>query len=145
MYKKKFKKLIMTVIACSMLVSVPAMASTQKFSFEFTDLRNYTYATSWLKEDDNQYYKMNLKKWNGMKKNNLSSTNIFGYRMKDMSIAPVVDSYHTTTTYGAQGNSKGQTKYKSKVSRGDVMLLGAKKDSDSSSGNSLKISGTVIP
>lgn len=145
MYKKNFKKFIMTAIACSMLVSVPAMASSEKFSFEFNDLRNYTYATSWLKEDSNQYYKMNLKTWNGLKKNNLSSTNIFGYRMKDMSIGPVVDSYHTTTTYGAQGNSQGQTKYKSKVSRGDEMVLAAKKDSDSSSGDALKISGTVTP
>lgn len=63
----------------------------------------------------------------------------------DMSIGPVVDSYHTTTSYGKQGNSKGQTKYKSKVSRGDEMVLAAKKDSDSSSGDALKISGTVTP
>lgn len=145
MYKKKNKKFIMTAIACSMFVSAPAMASSEKFSFEFKDLRNYTYPTSWLKEDSNQYYKMNLKKLNGLKKNNLSSTNIFGYKMKDMSIGPVVDSYHTTTSYGKQGDSKGQTKYISKVSRGDVMVLAAKKDSDSSSGDALKISGTVTP
>lgn len=145
MYKKNFKKFIMTAMLCSMFVSVPAMASGNKFSFEFKDLRNYTYATSWLKEDSNQYYKLVLNKWNGLKKNNLSSTNIFGYKMKDISIGPVVDSYHTTTSYGKQGNSKGRTKYKSKVGRGDEMVLAAKKDSDSSSGDALKISGTVTP
>lgn len=61
--------------------------------------------------------------------------------MKDMSIAPTVDKYHTFSNYVTDY----PITYISTVNRGDVMALAAKKDDASTSGTALRISGTVEP
>ncbi|MCM1499553.1 MAG: hypothetical protein NC124_13895 [Clostridium sp.] len=139
---KKLRKTFMIIMACAVLCSVPALAaSSNGFSFEFTDLDNHTYATTWLKENTVNYYTITLNKRNGLTKNTMSSSNIFGCRMKDMSIVPAADVYHTFSNYV----SDWEIAYQCKVKRGDIMALGAKKDSASTSGDSLKISGSVQP
>lgn len=139
---KFFGKALMAVMVCMVLFSVPVLAaSSNKFSFEFTDLDNHTFPTTWLKENTVNYYLITLNKKNGLTQNTMSSSNIFGCRMKDMSIVPAADVYHTFSNYV----SDWKINYQCTVSRGDVMALAAKKDSASTSGDSLKISGTVQP
>ena len=137
---KKFKSTVLAAVICSMLFTIPVSAAN-KFSFEFTDLYNHTYPTTWLKENAANYYKITLNRYNGLKANTMSSANIFGCRMKDMSVGPVVDRYHTFSNYV----TNYQISYISNVNRGDVMALAAKKDDASTSGDALRISGTVEP
>lgn len=138
---KFFRKTLLVVTLCSVLFSIPVLAASNKFSFSFTDLDNHAYPTSWLKANTANKYVITLNKYNGLSKNNMSSKNIFGCKMKDMSIGPVVDVYHTFSNYVSDYGIKYQTT----VNRGDTMVLAAKKDSASTSGAALNISGTIEP
>lgn len=141
--KKSIKKILVCTVLCSMTISATAMAkpNKEKFSFVFEDKLNHNYPTSWLKQDNTDYYKITLSKTNGLKKNTLSESNIFGCKMKDMDIGPAADVYHTYKRYDTYSNDYQS----SQVKRGHTMILGAKKDSDSTSGATLRVSGTVQP
>lgn len=138
---KKIKKAFLAVIVGCMLLSTTALAASNSFEFTFTDLLNYTYYESWQKVNDSQAYTITLDRYNGIFKNTMSSDNIFGCRMKDMSIGPVVDNYHTYSNYVTDYAQA----YIYTVNRGDTMKLGAKKDSASISSKDLKISGSIVP
>ncbi len=135
---RKIKRTILAVMICNMLFTIPTFAAN-KFEFTFTDLNNHEYPTTWLKDGTSNYYKITLNKYNGLKANTMSSTNIFGCRVKDKSISPTVDVYHTFSNYV----SDYKITYTTTPSRGDTMALAAKKDSASTSGEELRISGSL--
>lgn len=138
---KKFRKSLLITAACCLVASAPVSVAGGSFEFVFEDLLNYTYYETWEKANTSQAYTITLDKYNGLKKNTMSSSNIFGCRMKDMSIGPVVDVYHTYSNY-VTNYPQAYIEY---VSQGDDMKLGAKKDSDSTSSSALRISGSVVP
>lgn len=147
--KKTIKRISIIVTTASIILNVaPTYAASSdsngKFEFKFTDLQNKICPATWLKQSTGNTYKINLwRHWDGTSKgaaNTLSSKNIFGERMYDLSIGPKADSYHTFKSYGNHNVS-----YLRKLNRGDIMQLHAKKDSDSSDSGTLKISGRVTP
>lgn len=138
---KGIKKVLLAATACCVITSASVSAAGESFEFIFEDLANYTYYKSWEKGNTSQAYTITLNKYNGLTKNTMSSTNIFGCRMKDMSIGPVVDVYHTYSNYVTNYPQA----YIEHVSQGDEMKLGAKKDSDSTSSSVLRISGSIVP
>ncbi|MCI6768501.1 hypothetical protein [Porcincola intestinalis] len=137
---KKSIQLVAAALFVCMLLTTPAMAANH-FSFKFNDLYNYTYNESWTKANGSNAYTITLSRMNGLSMNTMSSTNIFGCRMKDMSIVPVVDDYHTFSNYV----SNYAIGYRVKPNTGDTMKLGGKKDSASTSTAQLRISGYVTP
>ena len=138
---KNVKKGFLIFCASIMAVSSPVLAAGKKFEFKFTDFDNHEYATTWTKENSANAYTITLNRYNGTTKNTMSSTNIFGCRMKDLSVEPVVDVYHTFSNYVTDY----PVGYTGKVYQGDRMRIRGKKDSASSSSKALNISGTVIP
>lgn len=138
---KRLRKFSLAVILGCMVLSTSASAAGNFFEFTFTDLLNYTYYASWTKLNGTQAYTISLDRYNGLTKNTMSASNIFGCRMKDMSIVPVVDSYHTYSNYVTNYAQA----YTGNVSQGDTMKLAAKKDSASKSSSALRISGHVTP
>ena len=137
--KSGVKFIAASMIGC-MLMATPTMAAN-KFSFTFNDYLNYNYPAVWTKTNGSNAYTITLDRMNGVIPNTMSSSNIFGCRMKDMSIVPVVDSYHTFSNY----ITNYAIGYQVKPNVGDSMKLGGKKDSASSSSATLRISGRIIP
>lgn len=136
----------MAVILLALLClfgSYPVQAATgsHTFSFKFTDLKNYDYPATWKKENTKNNYSITLNRSNGVIPNTMSSTNIFGCKMKDLSIIPAADVYHTFSRYV----SNYSITYQTTVYKNDRMQLAAKKDNKSSSGAKLRISGTIVP
>lgn len=124
-------------------------AATHSFDFKFNDV--YTtkdYDEVWAKSDnENAWYITLLKNAGFMNNSNMSSSNIFGCRMRDMSIEPTVDNYHTFSNYisnykisyltGANGQQL--------VGKGHAMRLRGKKDDSSALTKKLTIYGKCAP
>lgn len=137
----KNNKIMRTIICLTMLftlfVPVTALASPNYFyDFEFTDRVNHQEPYH-EKEDTEPYWYFTLYNTG---RSNVSSTNILGVKM-NRTEDNNVDVYRTHT--GAIYRQPYE--YLSYVASDDVMFLGAKKDSESSSYATLYANGAYNP
>ncbi|MBO5171208.1 MAG: hypothetical protein J6B70_10785 [Oscillospiraceae bacterium] len=138
----KNNKIMRTIIGLTLLVAllvpVTAFAASPNYTynFEFTDRVNHQEAYH-EKGDTEQVWVFTLYNTG---KSNVSSTNILGVKMNRTS-DNYVDVYRTYT--GRTTNKR--ISYLSYVASDDVMFLGAKKDSDSTSYATLYANGAYNP
>ena len=138
MKKHRTMSLIITLsLLVAMLIPVTALAASPNypFKFEFYDLANQKDAPH-QKGDSEQNWYVSLYN-NGV--NTLSDYNILGLRMNRG--GSYVSDYHTFSRYV----SGYRLPYTTRVSSDNWMVMGAKKDSDSTSNAPLRISGQVNP
>lgn len=138
---KKNNKILRTVITLTllvvMLIPVTALASPDYFyDFEFTDRNNHQEPYH-EKGDSEQNWYFTLYNTG---RSNVSSTNILGVKM-NRTEKNYVDIYRLHT--GAINNKPYP--YLSYVASDDVMYLGAKKDSESTSYATLYANGAYNP
>lgn len=139
--RKRLAIALVTLLCVFGSYPVQAATGSHAFSFKFTDLKNHDYPATWIKENTNKSYSITLNRHNRLIPNTMSSENIFGCKMKDLSIAPAADVYHTFSKYV----SNYSITYQTTVHKNDRMQLAGKKDNKSSSGANLRISGTIVP
>ena len=138
----KNNKIMRTIIGLTLLVAllvpVTALATSPNYyyTFVFTDRVNHQEAYH-EKGDTEQRWYFTLYNTG---KSNVSSTNILGVKM-NRTYDNYVDVYRT---YTRSVNNKA-IDYRSYVSEDDVMFLGAKKDSDSTSYATLYANGAYNP
>lgn len=138
----KKNKTICAIIALTLIIAITipvtalAVSPNYAFSFEFDDLYNH-FEPKHEKGDSEQRWYVTLHN-NG--ENNMSSANILGLKM-NRNTNNVVDVYHTFSNYV----SNYPVDYKATVYEDDLMYLGAKKDSESTSSAALIISGLYNP
>lgn len=135
---KTMRAIIALTLIIAICIPVTALAASPNyaFSFKFDDLYNHT-EPKYEKGDSEQRWYVTLYN-NG--ENNMSSANILGLKMNRYG-NNVVDEYHTFSNYV----SKYPIDYKATVYEDDLMYLGAKKDSESTSTAALVISGLYNP
>lgn len=139
----KIKKIITAIIALTLiiaaLVPVSAMAVNHEFYFEFRDLNKQIDPNRYTKSDNEQKWYVTAYNMNGC---NVSSTNILGVRMHHVESVGAVASYELITDFRYHSWD-----YITEVpySSSDHYYLGAKKDSVSTSTNSLTAVGVYCP
>ncbi|MDO4337428.1 MAG: hypothetical protein Q4C91_04975 [Eubacteriales bacterium] len=148
----KFRFSKRTILGCALGMTIlvtPVSAATHEFNFKFTDV--YTtkdYDEVWAKSDnENSWYITLLKSAGLLKNSNMSSTNIFGCRMRDMSVEPTVDVYHTFSNYisNYKINYLNDSNGNQIAKMGHAMRLRAKKDDSSTSSSALTVYGKCAP
>ncbi len=138
MRKHRTMSVILTLsLLVAMFIPVTAMAASPNypFKFEFYNLDNQKDAPH-QKGDNEQNWYVSL--YNN-EVNTLSDFNILGLRMNRKGY--YVSDYHTFSRYV----SGYRLPYTTRVSSTDTMIMGAKKDSSSTTSVALRISGQVNP
>lgn len=112
-------------------------------SYEFYNVTTTKIATPRAKSDDDTKWYLTIDN-NGY--NTMSSTNILGARMnfslnEDGSERSVASGYHTFSNYVTEYPMK----YLYYVKKGDLMVMGVKKDDTSTSSTVLRVSGEFAP
>ena len=146
---KKMKKAFVGCLMGTMLLTSSVSAATHEFNFQFEDVTTTKdWKETWAKSDnENRWYITLLESAGILKKSTLSSSNIFGCRMRDMTVGPAVDSYHTFSNHVQSypieyiRDSNGNPI----VGKGHAMRLRAKKDDSSTSSKALKVYGKCAP
>lgn len=139
----KIKKIATMVIALTMIIAalapISAMAVNHEFYFEFRDYYNHIDAGRYTKSDSEQRWYVTAYNMNGC---NVSSSNVLGVKMHHLESVGAVASYELVTDF----------KYHSwdyiadaPYSANDHYYLGAKKDSSSTTSNTLIAVGVFCP
>lgn len=133
---KSMKKKIFTVMTALTLVltsAVPVMAVTEPYNFKFYSSQGYLSTNSGYKNDNEQNYYLTISS------GNVSSTNVFGTRIRKAADNAIVSPYKLHT-------NKEQSKkyeYSSYVNTTTLYLMRGKKDDSSTSKDELKVQGQV--
>lgn len=141
------KTVVIFVLVAMCLVPLAAQATFWPYSFVFEDvITNDTQSPPRAKSDNDTNWWIRIYD-NGY--NTISSTNILGVRMnfalnEDGSERSVASDYQTFQGYMAEG-TEYPIRYIYYVKAGDRMVLGAKKDRDSTSSMVLRVSGMYAP
>lgn len=125
---------------CMLFTGISAKAAT--FSFVFTSLENQDNQKTYSKSNNHQYYKITIDQKNPISgiSNNMSSNNIFGEKLHRLTNDDI-DVYHTFSNFV----SNYQINYKTTVSPKDKIKMVGKKDSASTSGVELRVTGSYTP
>lgn len=135
--KKIMRTLICLTLLFALLIPVTALASPNySYNFEFTDRVNHQEPYHEKGDTEQNWYFTLYNTGNS----NVSSTNILGVKM-NRTEDNYVDVYRTHT----KATPSTPYAYLSYVASDDVMFLGAKKDSDSTSYATLYANGAYNP
>ncbi len=141
------KTVVLVVLVAVCLIPLAAQATFWPYSFVFEDVvTNDIQSPPRAKSDNDTNWWIRIYD-NGY--NTMSRTNIFGVRMnfalnEDGSERSVASDYQPFKDYMAEG-TEYPIKYIYYVEAGDRMVLGAKKDKDSTSSMVLRVSGEYAP
>lgn len=132
--KKKFVTTIATLslsLMCSL--PLPVMAATESFNWTFNSTQGNLPTNSGYKNDNEQNYYLTINS------GNVSSTNIFGTRIRRATDNAAVSSYVLHTSY----ESSAKYGYSSTVDTSTLYYMRGKKDDTSTTTTSLKAAGRV--
>lgn len=129
------KKLFTTIAALtlSMICTLPVMADTVSYSFKFNSTSGYLSTNSGYKNDNEQNYYLTISS------GNVSSTNIFGTRIRKAADNAAVSPYVKHTSL----EQSKKYAYSSSVNTSTLYYMRGKKDDSSTSSDALEVRGRV--